>query len=54
MIWSSIKFVPQKYHNFGVIRSENSLKQVIISEDKNAVRWLSARVNKVCYMMTKM
>ena len=34
MIWSSIKFVPQKYHNYDVIYSEKSLKRMIDSEKK--------------------
>ena len=44
MIWSSIKFVPQKYHNYAIIYSENLLKSMINSEKKNAVKWLSCHV----------
>ena len=54
MVWSTIKFVPQKYHNYAVISSENSLNQVIVSEKKNAVRRLNAKVDEVFDMMTRM
>lgn len=49
MIWSSMKFVPQKYHNFVIIRSENILKLVINSEGEIPQKWLNIKANGIYY-----
>ena len=54
MLWSSIKFVPQKYHNYAVIYSEKSLKLMNSSEKENAVKQLNIKVYGFYHRMIKM
>lgn len=44
MVWSTIKCVPQKYHNFVVVCSENGLKAVTCGERKNAMKRHNIRI----------
>lgn len=53
MIWSSMKFVPQKYHNFVIIHGENTSKLMTNSERKSAVKRLDLRGDGIYHWVPK-